>query len=130
MGSQGKDLAGFHLHGLGNGVSGFLVDGLVGQRLIDGSSADPSPFGERGQCSALGADLRLKVNLANGGSPTPDSAFLKVLIEAVDMVGAKITKPDVTDGLIDSTEVFRIGGKGLGLQVERHTRSCIFPRSP
>ena len=49
----------------------------------------------------------------------PDSAFLKVLIEAVDMAGAKITKPDVTDGLIDTGEVFRIGGKSLGLQIER-----------
>lgn len=119
VGGQGKSLVGFHPHRLGDGVSGFFVDGLAGQSLVDGGPADSRPPGERGQCPALGPDLRLKVDLADGGGAAPDSAFLEVQIEAVDMAGAEIGQADVADGLIDSAEVFRVGGNGFRLQVER-----------
>ena len=119
VGGQGKGPVGFHLHRLGNSVSRFLVDRLASQSLVDGGPADTGPPGERGQGPALGPDLRLKVDLADGGGAAPDTALLKVQIEAVDMAGAEIGQADVADSLIDSAEIFCVSGNSFGLQVER-----------
>ena len=78
MGGQSKSLVGFHSHRLGDSVSRFLVDRLAGQSLIDSRPTDTGSPGERGQCPALGADLRLKVDLAEGGGAAPDSTLLEV----------------------------------------------------
>ena len=118
VGGQGKSLVGFHPHCLGDGVSGFFVDGLAGQSLIDGGPADSRPPGECGQCPALGANLRLEGDLTDTSGAAPDSALLKVQIEAVDMAGAEIGQADVADCLIDSAEIFRVCSNGFRFQVK------------
>ncbi len=102
VGGEGKGPGGLHPHGLGDGVSGFPVDGLALHSLLDGGPADAGAVGKGGHGPPLCADLLPQVDFADGGGAVADPLLLEVLVKAVDVAGTEVTKPDVAEGLIDA----------------------------
>ena len=118
MGGEGECPAHLQPQCPGNSLSRFFVDGLPLQGLVDSGAAHPGLPGKGGQRPALCADPLPQVDLADAGGPVADALLLEVLVEAVDVAGAEVAEPDVADSLVDAAQVFRVGGYGLGLEVE------------